>query len=104
MLHCYSGSWESAKTYLAMGLFISFTGSVTFKNAAKLKEVAVNMPLDRLMLETDCPYMAPEPVRGRRNEPAYVAHIARNVAALRGMNEDALAQAAYDNGCRFFNL
>ena len=70
LLHCYSGSWESAKTYLSMGCYVSLSGSVTFKNAPKLHEVAVNVPLDRLLIETDCPYLAPEPMRGRRNEPS----------------------------------
>ena len=93
LLHCYSGSWESAKTYLSMGMYVSLSGSVTFKNAPKLHEVAKNTPLDRLMVETDCPYLAPEPMRGRRNEPSFVAHTARRVAQLRGMDPEALAAA-----------
>ena len=104
VMHCYSGSWESAKAYLNMGLYLSFTGSVTFKNAAKLPEVATKMPLERLMVETDCPYMAPVPLRGRRNEPAYVAYTAERIAQLRGMDPQALSQAAYDNGKRFFGI
>lgn len=104
VMHCYSGSWESARTYLDMGMYLSFTGSVTFKNAAKLPEVAQKMPLDRLMVETDCPYMAPVPMRGRRNEPAYVAYTAACIARLRGMDPQDLAQAAYDNGRRFFRI
>lgn len=104
VMHCYSGSWESARTYLDMGMYLSFTGSVTFKNAAKLPEVAQKMPLDRLMVETDCPYMAPVPMRGRRNEPAYVAYTAACIAQLRGMAPQDLAQAAYDNGRRFFRI
>ena len=102
IMHCYTGSWESAKTYLAMGLYISFSGAVTFKNIPKLGEVAVNVPLDRLLVETDCPYMAPVPMRGKRNEPAFVAYTARRVAELRGMAEDELAEAAFENGCRLF--
>ena len=104
VMHCYSGSWENARTYLDMGMYLSFTGSVTFKNAAKLPEVAQKMPLDRLMVETDCPYMAPVPMRGRRNEPAYVAYTAACIAQLRGMDPQDLAQAAYDNGRRFFRI
>ncbi len=104
LLHCYSGSWESAKTYLSMGCFISLSGSVTFKNAPKLHEVALNVPLDRLLIETDCPYLAPEPMRGRRNEPSFVAHTARKVAALRGMDAETLAEATTANGVRFFRL
>ncbi|MDD7366339.1 MAG: TatD family hydrolase, partial [Clostridiales bacterium] len=99
-----TGSWESAKTYLAMGLYISFSGAVTFKNIPKLGEVAVNVPLDRLLVETDCPYMAPVPMRGKRNEPAFVAYTARRVAELRGMAEDELAEAAFENGCRLFGM
>lgn len=104
VMHCYTGSWESAKTYLQLGLYLSFTGAVTFKNAPKVWEVAEKAPLDRLLVETDCPYMAPVPLRGRRNEPAYVAHTARRIAELRQMDEDALALAAYQNGCRLFGL
>ncbi len=104
LLHCYSGSWESAKTYLSMGCYVSLSGSVTFKNAPKLHEVAVNAPLDRLLIETDCPYLAPEPMRGRRNEPSFVAHTARRVAELRGMDPEALAEATTANGKRFFRI
>ncbi|MEA5068137.1 MAG: TatD family hydrolase [Christensenellaceae bacterium] len=104
VMHCYSGSWESAKQYLGMGMYISFTGVITFKNAAKLVEVAQKMPIERLMIETDCPYMAPEPLRGRRNQPAHVAHTAARIAQLRGMTPEALAEAAFDNGSRFFGI
>jgi TatD DNase family protein len=104
LLHCYSGSWESAKTYLSMGLYVSLSGSATFKNASKLRDVAQNMPLDRLLIETDCPYLAPEPVRGRRNEPAYVAHTCARIAQLRGVSPEELADATTRNGRRFFAL
>ncbi len=104
VMHCYSGSWESAKTYLDMGLYISFTGVVTFKNAAKLIEVARNMPLDRMMIETDCPYMAPEPMRGKRNEPQYVAYTAARIASVREMEAEMLAEETLKNGMRFFGI
>jgi len=104
VMHCYTGSWESAKQYLAMGLYISFSGAITFKNAPKLSEVARNMPLDRLLVETDCPYMAPVPMRGQRNEPAFVAYTARKVAQIRGMDADELAYAAMENGRRLFGV
>ena len=104
VMHCYTGSWESAKQYLAMGLYVSFSGAVTFKNIPKLGEVAVNLPLDRLLVETDCPYMAPVPLRGRRNEPAFVAYTARRVAELRGMDENELAEAALNNRKRLFGI
>lgn len=104
VMHCYTGSWESAKTYLSMGLYISFSGAVTFKNAPKLSEVAQNMPIDRLLVETDCPYMAPVPMRGRRNEPAFVAYTAEKIAQLRGMDPDELAMRAAENGMRLFGI
>ena len=104
VMHCYTGSWESAKTYLDMGLYISFSGSVTFKNAPKLWEVAAHVPSDRVLVETDCPYMAPVPLRGRRNEPAFVVHTARRVAQLRDEDEDAFALQALRNGCRLFGV
>ncbi len=104
VLHCYSGSRESAAEYMQMGMDISFTGSVTFKNAAKLREVAKSLPLGRIMVETDCPYMAPEPRRGRRNEPAYVEHVARLLAELRGEDYEAFCRATTENGLRLFGI
>ena len=104
IMHCYTGSWESAKIYLDLGMYISLTGAVTFKNAPKLSEVAQNVPLDRLLVETDCPYMAPVPLRGRRNEPAFIVHTVAKIAQLRGMKPEALAEATYENACRAFNL
>ena len=104
VMHCYTGSWESAKTYLSMGLYISVSGAVTFKNAPKLTEVAKNMPLDRLLVETDCPYMAPVPMRGQRNEPAFVAYTAEKVAQIREMPAEDLAFAALENGKRLFGI
>jgi len=104
VLHCYTGSWESAKVYLNMGFYISLSGAVTFKNAPKLAEVAQNVPLDRLLVETDCPYMAPVPMRGNRNEPAFVEFTARKIAELRGMDAEEFAFAAYENGKRLFGI
>ena len=104
LMHCYTGSWESAKTYLSMGMYISLSGAVTFKNAPKLAEVAINTPIDRLMVETDCPYMAPVPMRGKRNEPAFVAYTAQKIAQLRDMDEETFAAAAFENGKRFYRI
>lgn len=104
IMHCYTGSWESAKIYLDLGMYISLTGAVTFKNAPKLSEVAQNTPLERLLVETDCPYMAPVPLRGRRNEPAFIVHTVLKIAQLRGMEPEALAAATFENACRAFNL
>ena len=97
IMHCYTGSWESAKVYLDMGLYISLSGAVTFKNAPKLSEVAKNVPADRLLIETDCPYMAPVPLRGRRNEPAFIVHTFEKVAELRGAEPEALAERLWEN-------
>ena len=104
VIHCYTGSWESAKTYLKMGLYISLSGAVTFKNAPKLVEVAANCPLDRLLIETDCPYMAPVPLRGKRNEPAFVRHTAEKIAEIRGISLSALAQSTTQNGMHLFGI
>ncbi len=104
VMHCYTGSWESAKAYLGMGMYISFSGAVTFKNAPKLWETVVNMPLDRLLIETDCPYMSPVPMRGRRNEPAYVAYVLNRIAELRGIDAEYAANATFVNALGAFGL
>ena len=99
IMHCYTGSWEAAKVYLDMGFYISLSGAVTFKNAPKLAEVARNTPADRLLIETDCPYMAPVPLRGRRNEPAFITHTFEKVAELRGADPEALSELLWQNAC-----
>ena len=104
IMHCYTGSWESAKVYLDLGLYISLSGAVTFKNAPKLAEVARNVPGDRLLIETDCPYMAPVPLRGRRNEPAFIVHTFARVAQLRGVGPDMLAEQLWENSNRIMGL
>ncbi len=104
VMHCYGGTREQAERYLDMGMMISFSGSLTFKNTPELKETCTAMPLDRLMIETDSPYMAPIPMRGRRNEPAFVAYTAAKAAELKGISPDALAEAAFENGKRFFGI
>lgn len=104
IMHCYTGSWEAAKVYLDLGLYISLSGAVTFKNAPKLAEVAANLPADRLLIETDCPYMAPVPLRGRRNEPAFLVHTFQKVAELRGADPDALAEQLWANSNRALGI
>ena len=104
IMHCYTGSWESAKIYLDLGLYISLSGAVTFKNAPKLSEVARNVPEDRLLIETDCPYMAPVPLRGQRNEPAFIAHTFAKVAELRGVGPDQLAERLWENSNRILGI
>lgn len=104
VMHCFSGSWETAKTILDLGWNISFTGVVTFKNARRAVEVAPKIPLDRIMIETDSPYMAPEPVRGTRNDSRNVRYICRKIASLRGMSEEEFAAVTMENGKRFFGI
>ena len=104
IMHCYTGSWESAKVYLDLGLYITLSGAVTFKNAPKLAEVARNVPADRLLIETDCPYMAPVPLRGQRNEPAFLAHTFARVAQLRGVGPEELARRLWENSNRIMGM
>lgn len=102
IMHCFSGSWEIAREYLKLGFYISFAGPVSFKKAPKLQEAARNVPLERLLIETDSPYMAPEPVRGRRNEPGNVRYIAEKIAELRGMPFEKLAERTTQNARNLF--
>jgi TatD DNase family protein len=103
VFHCFTESLETAREALDLGFHISFSGIVTFKNAADLKAVAQFVPLDRMLVETDSPYLAPVPHRGRLNEPAYVRHVAEEIARLRGIDFDALAIATSDNFFRLFS-
>lgn len=102
--HCFSGSWETAKIILDQGWYLSFTGVITFKNARKALEVVSNMPADRLMIETDSPYLAPVPNRGKRNDSRNLAFIAAKAAELKGMTPEELAALTLQNGKRFFNI
>lgn len=104
VLHCFSGDWTMAKFYLDAGFDISLAGSVTFKKAAATVEVAENIPLDRLLIETDCPYLAPVPMRGKRNEPAYLTHTLAKIACIRGISPETLAERLYENSLRILNL
>ncbi|OPY58662.1 MAG: putative deoxyribonuclease YcfH [Pelotomaculum sp. PtaU1.Bin035] len=104
VIHCFSGSWEMAKECIAMGFYISIAGPVTFSNASRLKDVAARVPLDRLLVETDAPYLAPAPNRGKRNEPAYVRYTAEEVAALKKMEPEKLAKICTENGRKLFRL
>ncbi len=104
ILHCYSGSVESAKTYLDMGFYISFAGSVTFKNAKKLKEAAKFIPSDRLLIETDSPYLSPVPKRGQRNEPANVRYVCEFIAGLRETTPEHIANLTFNNACAIYGI
>ena len=104
IIHCFSGSAEIAKEYLKLGYCISFAGPVTFKKAPRLREAALLVPADRLLIETDSPYMAPEPVRGTRNEPANVRFVAEKLAEIRQEPADVLAAATFENALRIYGL
>lgn len=101
VMHCFTENWDVAKRALDLGFYISFSGIVTFKNAAIVKDVAQKCPLDRILVETDSPYLAPMPYRGKQNQPAYVRHVAEEIAKLRGISFDDITAATTDN---FFTL
>lgn len=102
VMHCFTENWDIARQALDLGFYLSFSGIVTFKNAAVVKEVAQKCPLDRLLVETDSPYLAPVPYRGKPNEPAYVLHVAEEIARLRGLSVAEVAAATTDNFFRLF--
>ena len=104
VFHCFSGSWEMAKELLKMGYYLAIGGPVTFKNAAKVQRVATQIPLDRLLVETDCPYLTPHPHRGHRNEPAYVRLVAEEIARLRNVSLEELAAATTANAKQLFKI
>ena len=104
VFHCYSGSAEMAKWLIKRGWYIGFTGVLTFKNARKAIEVASSIPLDRLVLETDCPYMAPEPFRGKRNDPGKLYRMAEKLAELRGLSVEEIHAITLENGKRLYRI
>lgn len=104
VFHCYSGSVETLKEIVKMGFSISLGGVVTFKNARRAVECAEAVPLDRLMLETDCPFMAPEPHRGKTNRPDYTLYVAKKIAEIRGMDVQELIDATRQNAKKMFNI
>ena len=102
VFHCFSGSMQLAQRAIELGFMISFSGIVTFKKADELREVAKQVPLDRLLIETDCPYLSPIPHRGKRNEPAYVVEVARCLAGLHGVEVEEIGRVTTENFNRFF--
>lgn len=104
IMHCFSSTLEDAKACIDLNFYISIGGPVTFKNAKQLKEVVAELPLERLLIETDCPYLAPHPFRGKRNEPAYVKYVAEQIALLKGINYQELAQKTSDNAKQLFGI
>jgi len=104
VMHCFTGSWKEAQAAIELGFLISFSGIVTFKNATALKEVARQVPLERMLIETDSPYLAPVPFRGKTNEPALVKHVAEEIARLRDLSLEQVATATSDNFFKLFRI
>jgi TatD DNase family protein len=102
VMHCFTETWEMAQAAMAMGFFISFSGIVTFRNAEALRQVAAEVPADRLLIETDSPYLAPVPYRGKPNEPRYLGHVAEKLAEVRGVGVEELARQTRENFHRLF--
>lgn len=102
--HCFNGNWQIAQRFLELGFYISFTGVITFSKTEKLLEVVRNTPLDKIMVETDAPYLAPEPYRGRRNEPLYVRFVAKKIAEVKGLSFEEVAKKTSENAMRLFKI
>jgi TatD DNase family protein len=103
VMHCFTEDWSTAEAAIDLGFCISFSGIVTFKNAQSLRDVAVRVPEDRLLIETDAPYLAPVPHRGKTNEPAFVRHVGEGLAAIRGVSADRIGDVTTENFRRVFN-
>lgn len=104
ILHCFTETWEMAQQAIEMGFYISFSGIVTFKNASALREVARRVPDERILIETDAPYLAPVPYRGQQNQPAYVVEVAKHLASIRGQSVEEIAKISRENFQRLFAL
>ena len=104
VIHCFTGNYETAKKYIDLGFYISFSGIATFKKSEDIRDAAKNIPADRLLLETDSPYLAPVPMRGKPNEPAYVKYVAEAVAAARGITFEEISELTAENAERLFKL
>ena len=104
VIHCFTGTPEDAKAYAELGYYVSFSGIVTYKTAQPLRDAVPFVPRDRLLIETDCPYLAPIPKRGKRNEPGFIVHTAEVVASCAGMSFEELAAQTVENTCRVFHL
>ena len=104
VIHCFTGTHDDARAYAKLGCYVSFSGIVTYKTAQGLRDAVPLVPRDRLLIETDCPYLSPIPKRGKRNEPAFITHTAETVAAAAGMSFEELAAQTVENTCRVFGL
>jgi len=102
--HCFTGGVAEAEEFIRLGFAISFSGIVTFPNAGDIRDAAVAVPADRILIETDCPYLAPVPMRGKRNEPAFVKHVAEKIAEIRGIGVETIARVTSENARRLFGL
>jgi TatD DNase family protein len=104
VIHCFTGTYEAAREYLDLGFYLSFTGIITFKNARPLREVVRELPLERILVETDSPYLTPVPHRGKRNEPAYVRLVAEAVAQIKGITLEEVARTTSENVRALFGI
>lgn len=104
VIHCYSGSYEMAKEYVKLGYYLGIGGVITFKNSKVLKKVAAEIPLESIVVETDCPYLAPMPHRGTRNSSAYLPLVIEEIANLRGISTEEVEQVTYENACRLYHI
>jgi len=104
VIHCFTGNDEAARAYLDLGFYISFTGIITFKNADALRDVVRNVPLERMLVETDSPYLTPVPHRGKRNEPAYVRYVGETIASVKGLSLEEVARVTTDNVRKLFGV
>lgn len=104
VIHCYSGSVEMAREYVKMGYFLGIGGVVTFKNSKTLKKVAAEIPLEHIVIETDCPYLAPTPYRGKRNSSAYLPMVVEEIARLRGISPEEVERVTYENALRLYSI
>ena len=104
VFHCFSGSAEMAQELVRLGWYLSFTGVVTFKNARRALEAIAAVPMERIMIETDCPYLAPVPYRGKRNHSGYVPKVAEKIAEIKGLSTEEVAAITTENGRRFFRI
>ena len=104
VIHCFSGNWEMARACLDMGFYLSIPGTITFKKSEEHHKLVRDLPLDRMLVETDCPFLAPHPFRGKRNEPAYVQYVAEAVAVIKGLERKTLAEITTRNAQKLFNL
>lgn len=104
ILHCFTGTWTHAKRALDMGFMVSFAGNMTFPKAQQIRDAALQVPLDKILIETDCPYLAPLPYRGKRNEPAYVIETARKLGELRGLSMEEVGELTAGNFYKFFKI